>query len=306
MIYTITLNPAMDKIIYLEQDLTAEKNNVTKEKHVDLGGKATHVSAILEQLHTPNRALGFAGSQNKSELVSIFNRYHMSHHFIDIADQSTRESIILINNSGGSYMITEKGLIISNVEKEQIYHFIKEHIKTKDIVVIGGKPPRGFTADDFRYLIQQLKALNVYIACDVSQEYLKVAIEEKVDFVKPNEHEINELFPGNEPIQHKLKAICEHVPNAVCSLGSEGALYKLEDKFYKITPPPVKIKSDTGAGDAFVTGYIYGVYNNYSIAERMKWGIRCSASKVQHYSSCEINPADFRFIEKNLKINEVI
>ncbi|WP_152657146.1 1-phosphofructokinase family hexose kinase [Oceanobacillus sp. CFH 90083] len=306
MIYTITPNPAIDRIVYLEGDLTPEKNNIIREKYVDLGGKPTHVSAILEQLGgTPNKATGFSGELNKAELVSIFDKYHMNHEFIDIPDQRTRESIIVINSSGGSYMITERGLKVSDNDKEKMYSYIKENIRPDDIAVVG-KPAQGFSVEDFRYLIRLLKEQNAYVACDVAEEYLHVAIEEKIDFVKPNKHEINDLFPGDEPIHQKFNRICEKVPNAVCSLGSEGALYKVENRFYQAVPPEVNVQSDTGAGDAFVAGYIYGVANGFDISDRVRWGILCSASKVQHYSSCQINKDDFEFIENNLKIHEVI
>lgn len=305
MIYTITPNPAIDKIVYLEGDLTPEKNNVTREKYVDLGGKPTHVSAILEQLgDTPNKATGFAGELNKAELVSIFDRYHMNHEFIDIADQRTRESIIVINDSGGSYMITEKGLKASDTDKEKLYSYIRENIQSGDIAVVG-KPAQGFSIEDFRYLLRLLKEQGAYVACDVAHEYLIVAIEEKVDFVKPNKHEINDIFPGDEPIEQKFNRVCENVPNAVCSLGSEGALYMLDNKFYQAVPPKVEVQSDTGAGDAFVTGYIYGVAHGFDVSERVKWGTLCSASKVQQFSSCQINKDDFDFIEKNIKTYEV-
>ncbi|MFD1415757.1 1-phosphofructokinase family hexose kinase [Oceanobacillus jeddahense] len=305
MIYTITPNPAIDIIVYLEGDLTHEKNNITREKYVDLGGKPTHVSAILEQLgDTANKATGFSGELNKAELVAIFDRYQMNHEFIDIAEQRTRESIIVVNNSGGSYMITERGLKVSDNDKEKMYAYVKENIRPDDIAVVG-KPAQGFSVGDFRYLIRLLKEQKAYVACDVASEYLNVAIEENIDFVKPNKHEINDLFPGDEPVHQKLNRICDKVPNAVCSLGSEGALYKVENTFYQVIPPKVEVKSDTGAGDAFVTGYIYGVANGYDVSDRVKWGVLCSASKVQHYSSCQINKDNFEFIENNLKIYEV-
>lgn len=305
MIYTITLNPAIDKIKHLEGNLKQEQNNRVKEKFIDLGGKATHVSAVLQQLNEPNIAFGFAGELNKQEFYEVLKLYNVRHNYIEVKNESVRESIVVINNSGGSYMITEKGPDILKRDKNKLSKVLEEQVKENDIIVIAGSPPPSYSSEDFRELIRILQKNNTYIACDVAGEYLKVSLEEGVDFVKPNEHELEALYAGRENIMEKFKKLTSRVKNAVCSLGAEGAMYMVDDEIFKIKPPKVKVISDTGAGDSFVGGYIYALSNNYSIHERVKQGIIVSVSKVQHHGSCQIDPAQFDFINKNTKILEV-
>ena len=54
MIYTFTLNTAVDRIIYFEEELERKKNNKSSHYLYDVGGKATHVSIILSQLNLIN------------------------------------------------------------------------------------------------------------------------------------------------------------------------------------------------------------------------------------------------------------
>ena len=49
MIYTFTLNTAIDRIIYFEEEIKKKKNNKISHYLYDVGGKATHVSIILSQ-----------------------------------------------------------------------------------------------------------------------------------------------------------------------------------------------------------------------------------------------------------------
>lgn len=84
MIYTITLNPAIDKIKYLEGNLKQEQNNRVEKNFIDLGGKATHVSAILQQLNQENIALGFAGDMNKEEFYRVLELYEIKHEYIEV------------------------------------------------------------------------------------------------------------------------------------------------------------------------------------------------------------------------------
>src|SRR5699024_12687039 len=109
----------------------------------------------------------------------------------------------------------------------------------REIVVISRSPPHNFSTKDYKKLIEMLKDKNAFIACDVAKEHLKVAIEEEVHFVKPNEHEIEYLYPIEDTKVKKLHRIYKKVPYAVCSLGSEGVLYKHKNSFYKITTPDV-------------------------------------------------------------------
>src|SRR5699024_7998483 len=305
MIYTITLNQAIDKIKYLEGNLKQEQNNRVEKNFIDLGGKATHVSAILQQLNQENIALGFAGDMNKEEFYRGLELYEIKHEYIEVRNESVRESIVVINNSGGSYMITEKGPIISKLDKKKLSHILEDKVEGGEIIVIAGSPPPTYSLQDFRELIKILKRNSVYIACDVAGEYLKAALEEQVDFVKPNEHEMNDLYHGEEEIYEKFMKLSGRVKNAVCSLGSEGAMYMMKDAIYQVKPPKVDILSDTGAGDSFVGGYIYGVSQNYSTRDCVKQGIIVSASKVQHYGSCKIDLNQFNYIENNIEILEV-
>jgi len=306
LIHTITLNPAIDEIVYLEENLTAEKNNKIKLKKRDLGGKSTHVSAVLTQLNIDNIATGFLGEQNKTELTIELDRYNIKHQFMELENQKTRKSTVIINKNGETYMLTEQGLSISENSKRNLHHYINTSVNEGDIVVIGGTPPQKFSTEDFKELIKILKNKHTFIACDVAKEYLKVAIEEEVHFVKPNEHEIEYLYPMEKTKIKKLHRIYKKVPYAICSLGAEGVLYKSKNIFYRMVPPSVRVRSDTGAGDAFVGGFIYGIYSNLSFFECIEWGILCSVSKVKQSSSCSINTRDFESIKKNIKNYEVI
>ncbi|MFD2831394.1 1-phosphofructokinase family hexose kinase [Corticicoccus populi] len=305
MIYTITLNPAIDRIIRLKENLQLEHNNKTKQKYIDLGGKATHVSAILTQLGTDNLAMGFYGQNNRDELEVIFDQYNMDHDFHEISDQSTRESTVVINNSGGSYMITEEGLNVSENDIEKLYSKIREKVKADDIVVIAGTPPKGFSPRNLVELIQILKSRQAYIAVDLSKEYLEEAIKAKVNFIKPNEHELNEVYTGSSSVVNKFKNISNEIEDVLCTLGEKGVLFEEGGKVYQAIPPSVELKSDTGAGDAFVAGYIDALSRGLDKFERIRFGIQVSASKVQQYSSCLINIEDFEEINKNIQIIEV-
>mgnify|MGYP005762552103 FL=1 len=58
MIYTVTLNPAVDYVVSLDA-LAPGKINRAASEHVVFGGKGVNVSLMLHALNTPSVALGF-------------------------------------------------------------------------------------------------------------------------------------------------------------------------------------------------------------------------------------------------------
>lgn len=60
MVYTVTLNPALDYVMKLKA-LRTDDINRTDGEEIYYGGKGINVSVILTQLGIPNTALGFLG-----------------------------------------------------------------------------------------------------------------------------------------------------------------------------------------------------------------------------------------------------
>jgi len=67
MIYTITLNPALDRTLWIEQIKPDDSNRIEKEERF-AGGKGIDVSRVLKTLGISNKALGFTGGFDGEEL----------------------------------------------------------------------------------------------------------------------------------------------------------------------------------------------------------------------------------------------
>ena len=60
MIYTLTLNPALDYDVYLD-NFSEGDLNLSKEINIRAGGKGINVSKVLANLDLSSKALGFTG-----------------------------------------------------------------------------------------------------------------------------------------------------------------------------------------------------------------------------------------------------
>ena len=73
MIYTVTLNPALDYIINVENLRFDDINRSCGEK-IFYGGKGINVSVILNRLGVDNVALGFLGGFSGEKLKSLLQK----------------------------------------------------------------------------------------------------------------------------------------------------------------------------------------------------------------------------------------
>lgn len=70
MLYTLTLNPLLDRIVEVEELIYDDVNKVVKERKYP-GGKGIDVSRVIKQLGGQSVALGFVGGYNGLELVGM-------------------------------------------------------------------------------------------------------------------------------------------------------------------------------------------------------------------------------------------
>ncbi|MCL6629337.1 MAG: 1-phosphofructokinase, partial [Armatimonadetes bacterium] len=62
MISTVTLNPALDKSVYIDRLRPNDANRIIKIE-IDAGGKGVNASRMLKELGSQTVALGFLGGQ---------------------------------------------------------------------------------------------------------------------------------------------------------------------------------------------------------------------------------------------------
>ncbi|MCP1222972.1 1-phosphofructokinase family hexose kinase [Sebaldella sp. S0638] len=312
MIYTFTLNTAVDRIIYFEEELERKKNNKISRYIYDVGGKATHVSIILSQLGIDNIATGFIGTEKGEILTELLGKYNVKSEFI-VQEGKTRESFILVDNSGkGSFMITEKGFTINEDSYEKITSYMNQKLKNGDVAVFAGSPPPGIDEEKYRKLLRIANEKETKLFIDCSGKFLKTAINENPFLIKPNKDEFEEFISKtgindeNEYIPHMEKLLDSGVKNVLLSLGKDGSMLAMENReIYRIYPPKIKEVNDTGAGDSFVGGVVAGIAKDGDLLEAVKSATAISASKVASGMSSGFDNKEVKEFLKEIKIKKL-
>ena len=306
MIYTITLNPTIDRLLYLGGKLTKEKNNRLDRIAYDLGGKGHHGSYAMSKLGVENQALGFCGTTNKRKLEKILEEKGINHDLVEVYGKPTRESYVLLEKDvSGSILITEKGYAVSNYDKSLLFDKIEEKVEAEDTVLIAGSMPPGFEIEDLEKLINLLNKIGCFIACDLSGEALKAAVKAGINFIKPNRFEILEIAEQGRSLLDTVKELTKTIDYVIVSQGGAGSLCGHKNEFYQITPPVVVVKNDTGAGDCFVGSFLASLTQQKTFAEALTMATACSASKVQHDDSTTFSVKDAQNLQEKVMLEKL-
>ena len=109
----------------------------------------------------------------------------------------------------------------------------------------------------------------------LSEELLAVT-----DWIIPNETEFKELL-GQDPTSDEVLKKFRPGKNSIVTLGSEGAvLISSDGNLSRVSAPTVNAVDTTGAGDAFVGVFAFGLASGKNPEDAMKLGIKVASMSV--------------------------
>lgn len=88
MVITVTLNPAMDKTLTLDEFSLGEVNRALSLRQ-DIGGKGGNVSKVLKELSVESVAIGFLGGANEEVFRRELKKKEITDKFI-LVEGNTR------------------------------------------------------------------------------------------------------------------------------------------------------------------------------------------------------------------------
>jgi len=276
LIYTITLNPALDRTVWVEEIKPDDSNRIKKEERF-AGGKGIDVSRVLTMLGIGSTALGFVGGFTGEELEGRLLNEGISCDFIRISGE-TRTNIIMNDmRTGIQSVFGASGPVIEPYELMRIIHKI-ESLEHPEIVIISGSIPPGVHPKIYRKLTEIVKSRNAKVILDADGEALAEGTRGLPDLIKPNIHELGrlvgaELKEVDDVISAAKRNQKSGISNVIVSMGSKGLLLIGEKESYHAFHPMVEVKNTIGAGDSAVAGFVYGMVEGKGLKEALVYAV---------------------------------
>jgi len=116
-----------------------------------------------------------------------------------------------------------------------------------------------------------------YNLVETMRPLMEELLRNYVDIIFANEEEAF-AFTGKKE-REALEILSTYCPISIVKLGAAGSLVSVNGAITVIPPVQANCKDSTGAGDIFASGFLYGLINNYSIANAgalaSKLGAKC-------------------------------
>ncbi|NNJ12798.1 1-phosphofructokinase [Chloroflexales bacterium ZM16-3] len=280
MIYTVTLNPALDREL-LVPSLEDRELLRASEVRVDYGGKGFNVSRMLAALGAPSVAMGFVGGFTGAALRTGLEGLGIATDLTLIAGETRTNVSIVSTDCGKTIKVNEPGPTVSMQELGTILGRVRALARPGDWWVLAGSLPPGAPPEIYAAIIAAAQATGGCAVLDTSGAALRAGLAARPFLVKPNGEEAATLtgMPVGDRAQARAAAAAIAGPEWVAiSLGADGALIGGTDGYWHASSPPVRMANPVGAGDALVAGLVWRLSLGDPPDEALRWGVACGAA----------------------------
>ncbi|MDN6065081.1 MAG: 1-phosphofructokinase [Lactococcus lactis] len=304
MIYTVTLNPALDYFMHYEELALGEVNRTGKTQ-ISAGGKGIMESRMLSLVGAKSKALGFLGGFSGQYIKDFLNENQIDSDFTEIEDL-TRINVKLKSQENE----TSLDAAGPKLQESEINHFLEkfDHLKEDDIVVFAGTIPKSLGEDFYERLIAKVQKQKATFVMDVDGQKLLDSLPAHPLLIKPNREELEAIFEtsfkNNEQIiPYGQKLLEMGAQNIIVSMAGDGALLFTNEKVYFAQGIKGELKNSIGAGDSTVAGFLAEYSQSKDPLLAFRQAIACGTSKA--FSDDMPSRAFLEEIYKKVNISEV-
>ena len=292
MIVTLTPNPSLDRTLEIETLEVGAVNRATRTR-VDPGGKGVNVARALVANGYAARAVLPLGGHEGEHLASLLRDAGIDVHVVPIA-AAVRENVTLVVPDGTVTKINAPG---PRLQADEVASLNKTTMAAADgaaWVAASGSLPPGAPDDLYAQLAAAVRHAGARFAVDTSGQPFLASLAGRPDVCKPNVEELAEAVGGplltlGDVVDAATDLRRRGVGTVLVSLGADGAVLVDGDGAWHATTPPVTARSNVGAGDAALAGFLAaGGAGPQALAQAVAFG----AAAVQLPGSVMPGPAD--------------
>ena len=286
MIYTLTLNPALDYIVDLDAFTPGTVNRTAREMILG-GGKGINVSVVLKRFGHESVALGFTAGFTGDEIIRQLTAFGCRENFIRLKSGLSRINVKI--KAGEETELNGRGPDIDETDLNLLFERL-EGLSKDDTLVLSGSVPPSVPTDIYRRIAERYDASGPRLVIDTSGEALLSALPTKPFLIKPNRHELESIAARPLASDRDVLAEAEKLQrlgarNVFVSLAGDGALLLTENgAAYKASAPVGTVVSSVGAGDSSVAGFL-AAYVETNGDARAAFKIAVCAGSASAFSS---------------------
>ena len=284
MIYTVTLNPALDKTVEIPGMALDTVNRITAMR-TDPGGKGINVSKVIAKLGGTSVALALLGGGTGRAIADALEEMGLrcELQFVEGETRTNLKVVDPVNHTNTD--LNEPGISVTPAVLDGLLDRLIGLIQPGDLVVLSGSLPKGAPGDTYYTWVARCKEAGAKVFLDADGALLAEGLRAAPDLVKPNQDELSRL------VGHPLETVealadaagallADGVQKVVVSMGGKGALYVTRDTVLYAEGLKVPVGSTVGAGDSVVAALAVAETQGLSLEDTVRLSTATGAANV--------------------------
>ncbi len=284
---TVTFSPSFDRYITIPQWVSGTLHRVAQGP-VHAAGKGINVARFLKNWGHKTLCMGIMGKFGASEFLSELRKNDIDATFV-VGKGRVRTNLKIIEQEkdGICTEINEQVLPPEIEEYEEFQKKLQSNVAQTKYCIFSGSMASNVPDDFLKTCICIIRDYvpKATIIGDMSGEHLRTLIDEGVDWIKPNKHELCEYFELTEncTVDELYWAIVGSIPqnmHVLVSLGSEGALLVHDRRAALCTAPQVEVRNTVGAGDSMVAALAHALETGMTPMDCLRTAVATATFRV--------------------------
>jgi 1-phosphofructokinase len=282
MIVTVTLNPAVDRVVVLDELRLGDTNRVY-DGEIDPGGKGVNVSRVLRELGGDSIAMGLVAGSLGRFIEASLEKAGIAHAFLHTPGQTRQNLVIVETRFQRHTLLNEAGPETDPLYVRRLERQLARRVKAGDWVVLAGSVPPRIPPSVYADLTELVHAAEGRVCLDADGEPLAQGIRACPDLIKPNREELERLVGRPLPDQaHVVQAAMDlhdrGIAYVVVSMGRRGTIALGPEGAWRALPPLIETVSAVGSGDSLVAGVVLALSRGESLVEGLRLGTAAGAA----------------------------
>ncbi len=276
MIVTLTINPAIDRILSVDR-LAFEDRSYVNSSRESAGGRGINASAVLHSFGVATTAVFPSGGASGKRLEALLANCGFRIAVVPIHNP-IRTNLTVTDRHGLTVNLNETGPAFTKPEVARLEKAVQERLEHASWLMVCGSLPPGVPSSLYARLITAARQRKVKTLLHADGQALREGVEAKPTVVTPNQQEAERLLGRTLLTRtHGLEAadLIRHMgpEQVVLSLGSRGAIGAFEDGLVEAIPPRVDAVCPIGAGDALSAVYVWSMARKVNPPDALRWGV---------------------------------
>ncbi len=291
MIYTVTLNPAIDYVINMDNPVLGVINRSDSES-IHCGGKGINVSYVLKELNVDSIATGFLSGFTGRKIEETLTSDGIENDFVHLESGFSRINVKI--RSDEETDINTSGPKASDYDMHLLYKKL-ENLSENDVLIISGSAPKKSSDDTYSKILSKVSKSGALTVVDCSGKMLLNTLEYEPFLIKPNVQELCSTFNTKITTLHDIEKYAIKLQtlgakNVLVSMGEKGSVLFTDTKQVIMQSAPKGEAKDTvGAGDSMVAGFIAGYLKTHDYKYALKVATACGSATAFSNTLCKQN-----------------